>query len=317
MKSSAQLEREAEETRSELARTLDELRGRITPGQLIDEAVDYARETTGGEFFRNLSRQVAANPLPVALIGAGVSWLALAKGKSGVAGSRDGSPGRAAEWSTAAGHRANEAASRAADMAGSWSDSAADTADRATSSMADAGTAMGERASAAYESMTEGAASTYDSMRSGATDTASRVGGAAADAYGRFADTAGRTSSAIAQSASDAGQRVAGFGTDALAFCRSQPLVLAGLGLALGAVLGAIMPPTDAEDRLMGDTSDRLKDKARGAAEEQIEKAKTAVEGGIEQAQTQAEHLAGAVGEAAATSIVPEQDDATAKLPLE
>ena len=90
MSSSAQLEHEAEQTRAELARTLDELRERMTPGQLVDQAVDYAKDTTGGEFFRNMRRQMAANPLPVVLIGAGISWLALAKGGSDRVGGHSG-----------------------------------------------------------------------------------------------------------------------------------------------------------------------------------------------------------------------------------
>ena len=47
MSDSRQLEREAEETRLQLSRTLGELRERITPGQLLDEAIDYARESGG------------------------------------------------------------------------------------------------------------------------------------------------------------------------------------------------------------------------------------------------------------------------------
>jgi uncharacterized protein YjbJ (UPF0337 family) len=326
MKSSAQLEREAEQTRNELARTLDELRERITPGQLVDEAMDYAKDTTGGEFVRNLSRQMAANPLPVMLIGAGISWLAIAKNNSGAARGRPamsykgaaddararagaamrGASERLGEWSAQAGDTADEAAGQAADLAGSLGESARDAAGQAKSRMADA-----------TSGMSEVAASTYESMKSGATGAANRAGDAAADAYGRLADTAGRTGSAMAQSANDTGRKVATFGSDALAFCKSQPLVLAGLGLALGAMLGAIMPPTEAEDRLMGDTSDRIKDQARGAAQEQMEKVKTAVESGIEQTQTQAEQSADTVGEGAATSLVPQDDDANAKLPLE
>jgi ElaB/YqjD/DUF883 family membrane-anchored ribosome-binding protein len=304
MSSSAQLEHEAEQTRSELARTLDELRGRMSPGQLVDQAVDYAQDTTGGEFFRNLSRQVAANPLPVALISAGIGWLALARGNSRAGSSRvtsgfgtasDSAQARMSEWSAQAGDTASAAANQAADTAGSWSDSVSDASGRATSAMTDAGSAM-----------SESAASAYDSMRSSASNAAS----SAADAYGRFADAASRTGSAMAQSASGAGQKMAGFGTDALAFCREQPLVLAGLGLAIGAVLGAVIPSTDTEDRLMGDASDRLKDQARGAAGEQIEKVKTAVQGGMEQAPAQAEHLANSLGEAATTTLVPQDHDA-------
>jgi hypothetical protein len=184
-------------------------------------------------------------------------------------------------------------------MAGSWSDQARDGAARAKARMADAGSSLSE------------------SMKSGTIGAAAMAGNAAADAYDRMAETAGRAGSAMAQSARGMGQKATGLGSDALAFCKSQPLVLAGLGLALGAMLGAIMPPTEAEDRLMGDTSDRIKDQARGTAEEQIDKVKTAVESGMEQEQTQAERLADSVGDAATTSLVPHDDDATAKLPLE
>src|SRR5690348_18346520 len=81
MTSSAQLEREAEDNRAQLAQTLDELRDRITPGHLVDQAVDYAKDSGGGMFVRNLGRQTVANPIPVALIGAGMAWLMLANGR--------------------------------------------------------------------------------------------------------------------------------------------------------------------------------------------------------------------------------------------
>lgn len=79
--SSAQLEREAEGRRADLSATLDELRSRITPGQLVDQTLDYAREGNVGEFVRNLARDARDNPLPLALIGAGIAWLMVAKGR--------------------------------------------------------------------------------------------------------------------------------------------------------------------------------------------------------------------------------------------
>ena len=96
MTSSVQLEREAEQTRSQLAQTLGELRQRITPGQLVDQAVDYAKDSGGGQFVRNLSRQATSNPMPVALIGAGMAWLMLSNDRQPSA-SRPTSVDRAAE----------------------------------------------------------------------------------------------------------------------------------------------------------------------------------------------------------------------------
>src|SRR5579871_776657 len=82
MSDSRQLELEAEETRRQLSRTLGELRERITPGQLLDQALDYARDSGSGEFVRNLGRQATANPFSICLIGAGIAWLALSNGRS-------------------------------------------------------------------------------------------------------------------------------------------------------------------------------------------------------------------------------------------
>jgi hypothetical protein len=71
---SEQLEREAEIARNNLASDLDELRHRMTPGQLVDEVAVYARDTPVAEFGRNLLRDLRENPLPLLLIGAGIAW---------------------------------------------------------------------------------------------------------------------------------------------------------------------------------------------------------------------------------------------------
>lgn len=71
---SEQLEQEAEIARANLTADLDELRHRITPGQIADEMVEYARDTPVAEFARNLVRDLRENPLPLLLIGAGIAW---------------------------------------------------------------------------------------------------------------------------------------------------------------------------------------------------------------------------------------------------
>jgi hypothetical protein len=78
MSTSEQLERETEEERARISETLDELRARMTPGHLVDRLVDYAADSSGGMFFRNLRQQAVENPVPVALVGAGLAWLAIA-----------------------------------------------------------------------------------------------------------------------------------------------------------------------------------------------------------------------------------------------
>jgi hypothetical protein len=75
---SEQLEHEAEEARAELANSLDELRQRMTPGVIVDDVIEYARETPVAEFIRNLARDVRESPLPLLVIFAGIAWAAIA-----------------------------------------------------------------------------------------------------------------------------------------------------------------------------------------------------------------------------------------------
>src|SRR6185436_6753832 len=78
---SEQLECEAEVARGNLAADLDELRQRMTPGQIVDEVADYARDTQVAEFARNLLRDLRENPLPLLLIGAGIAWSIIASSR--------------------------------------------------------------------------------------------------------------------------------------------------------------------------------------------------------------------------------------------
>jgi len=79
---SEQFEREAEETRWQLAGTLEELRDRMTPGRVVDQLIDYTRDGPAAEFLRNLGREVRENPMPLVLIGIGIAWLMLASSRT-------------------------------------------------------------------------------------------------------------------------------------------------------------------------------------------------------------------------------------------
>lgn len=75
-------ERRPEEIQAEIARTRAEMDGtlsaiehRLTPGQLVDQGLDYMRNSGANEFVSNLGGSVKQNPLPVALVGVGLAWL--------------------------------------------------------------------------------------------------------------------------------------------------------------------------------------------------------------------------------------------------
>jgi len=80
-----------QDTRGELAGSLAELRSRLTPGQIVDQFTDYAREGPAAEFLNNLAREIRVNPMPVLLIVIGIAWLVLATNRqSGMASRFDG-----------------------------------------------------------------------------------------------------------------------------------------------------------------------------------------------------------------------------------
>lgn len=70
--------REIDHTRAELAHTLDELQERLSPSQLVDRMVVYARNNVG-EFAANLGNSVKRKPLPVLLTGIGLLWTMAAR----------------------------------------------------------------------------------------------------------------------------------------------------------------------------------------------------------------------------------------------
>jgi hypothetical protein len=79
---SARLEREAEETLWQLSGTLEELRGRMTPGRVVDQVIDYTRDSPAADFLRNLGQEVRQHPMPLVLMGIGILWLLLASNRT-------------------------------------------------------------------------------------------------------------------------------------------------------------------------------------------------------------------------------------------
>jgi hypothetical protein len=68
-----------------------------------------------------------------------------------------------------------------------------------------------------------------------------------------------------------------------------QPLVLGAIGLAIGAALGAALPPSETEDRLMGEARDEALRRATKAGRKQAEKARAAAGAVVQAAREEAD----------------------------
>lgn len=67
--------------RERIEETIESIRHRLTPGQLLDEVIRHGREPTS-ELVSNLAKTLSANPVPTALIGLGLLWLVVSPGLS-------------------------------------------------------------------------------------------------------------------------------------------------------------------------------------------------------------------------------------------
>ena len=196
------LEREIDDVRAEMSRTLAALERKFSPGQLLDYYMGVVREH-GGEFAANLGHQVKQNPVPMMLTAIGLTWTMLSN-RSPYAGNDEAyTYGGAADDSPGLGEKLKAGAEGARQRLGS---------------------------------SRERLASSKDAMRDRISDTA-------------------RNTQAQAQRARE------GFNS----LIEEQPLILGALGLALGAAIGAALPRTEKEDRLMG----KMRDDTVGKVKEQ------------------------------------------------
>jgi hypothetical protein len=85
-KSSAEIEREVEDARSRVDRTVEALKDKMQPKELFDEATKIMGGTSN-KVLTTAVEQLRENPIPIALIGLGVAWLAISQTRRGTGGS--------------------------------------------------------------------------------------------------------------------------------------------------------------------------------------------------------------------------------------
>jgi ElaB/YqjD/DUF883 family membrane-anchored ribosome-binding protein len=229
-RSTREIERDVERTRSDIEDTVEALREKMSLGQIVDEAGRYLRNSGGSEAMHNLAAQARANPLPLALVGIGLAWLMSGRGQPAMGYSSYSS--------------------------GSYAGNG--------SSFRDAGSRIGETAGAAKGTIAEKGRKAGEA----ASSTMHQVGEQASHAYDRVSDTASQSYERMSDQASRAQRRMS-------ELVENEPLILAGLGLAVGAAIAALMPATRTENRLMGDKLDEWKQEAGDMAREEWEKAKS------------------------------------------
>ncbi|KAA2213425.1 DUF3618 domain-containing protein [Teichococcus oryzae] len=278
-RSTAEIEADVERTRADVSQTIEQLRESLSPGQIMDQLVDYARSSGGAEFTRNLGASVRDNPLPLLLVGAGIGWMMLSnQNRSHGTVHREVYPGRTpllpydnaprspytdlhsgpstTDRISGAAGQAAETVRGAADSAGSAVRSAANAVRDAVTGAA---SAVSAQASSLGQQVSDHTSAAGDAMRMRSHD--------ARDAASRGLDTAYGQANYLSSQMRDSWNRAG----------PAQPLIIGGVGLLMGAALAAMLPRTRTEDRLMGETSDAVRQQVAEVAQQQYEEAKSVV----------------------------------------
>jgi len=271
-------EREAESTRRSLANSLNELQDRLTPGQVFDEALTYVKGGSG-TFARAFSNAVRENPFPALLIGTGC--MLFMSEKMGITKSK--TPGRYAGL---------YAATTDADQGPSIAERAKDKVHSAADTVKQGFAAAGDRLQDTSERVRE----TAQEMGEGVAEAAERL-------KERTQGVAERLTEAAVQSGEQARVATRHVKDKASTLMHEQPMLMAGIGLAVGAAIAALLPVTRTENRLMGEASDRMKRRVRDTAAQQFEAAKDTAGEFVERAKTVAERE-GVTPSGAAAEIV-------------
>ena len=295
-KSSAQIERELDAQRTRIEARIGEIRERLSPGQLLDEALSYTKNG-GAHFAANLGQQVSANPMPAALVGVGLAWLIASNTQkraqpAPVSRAFDEEDYPYARISSGGLRRT----SHMADDAGQWW----------SEFQTDAGQTFKARANEAGERASHFTDETGKRFAGFIDDAGNRVRQFQDEAGNRLDDTLGWAShswrdaqrsamnavNAAASGVSDIGNRVAQSAQNAASTMQAQssqmsqqvmdlfnqqPLVAGALAFAAGAALGAMLPATAQEDALLGEQADKVREKAAETAGHLYEKGKEQV----------------------------------------
>jgi hypothetical protein len=296
-KSAAELEREVAEQRSRVESRIGEIKDRLSPGQLLDEALSYTRHG-GAHFASNLGSQISANPLPAALVGVGLAWLisSTASGNghahhapqadhaydddgyypyarvSGgglrrVSHAADEAGQWWSEFETGAGQRFKAKSNELGHRAGHFTD---ETGKMFSGFIDDAGNRIHDFQDEAGNALSEArgwADHSWRSMQRNLGIGLAGAGSAARDAIHNVRSGARQASGSMQQQSDMLSRQIVNL-------FDQQPLVAGALAFAVGAAVGAALPHTAQEDELLGAEADKLRGKAMKQAGKLYEQGK-------------------------------------------
>jgi hypothetical protein len=215
----------------------------------------------GGDFVNSLQDAVRENPISAALIGMGVLWMFMGGSNTTLLGGG----GRKSIFRVV-GQGAEEAGSVGRDTAariGSSVGHAAETISQVAGGVREASATIAEHGTRTAGQAADAVASAYDATTNAASRAGDTLSNAATRAAHAMQETGTKWGSAVQQSIGELFER--------------QPLLLGAVGIAIGAGIGASIPTSEAENKVMGGASDFVRDAVSEKAAQVKEMADAAV----------------------------------------
>lgn len=252
MRESAQLQREAEAQRAGLSNTLGQLREGVTSSALSAELVGVLRDSSLS-VVKSLADSARGNPGAALLIGAGLTMMLTRTTGADVMSSASS----ALKAATAVGTDAAVAAAGSVkNAAGAAADTARSVAGQASDRVAGATDKVAGMVSDTAASLKDRAAGTADALRGKADEQLGQAKHMMEDGK----HTAEHLGEDATKLAADTRQAVS-------KLFEEQPILVAAMGAALGAIFGAALPVSQAERNVLGKVGAQALDKGREVLE--------------------------------------------------
>jgi ElaB/YqjD/DUF883 family membrane-anchored ribosome-binding protein len=274
-----QIEQDLEHTRARMDSRLTELQGRLSPGQILDDLMGYFRGSEGGDFARNLVASVKSNPLPAALTGISLAWLMAANPRP----QSEALPDAAHTGSNTAKVRVFPTPT------GSGQAGTDDLEQRFRKAEQDVARQPGDTEET-YNMRLDDARGAVLGVKREPEDTAQSLSQRIQDALSAAKENVGQTANSIRSRASDAADQLATsaqsagdqlthgakaaqtMGSNVLSMIADNPVLLGAIGLAVGALLGALVPQSEQEEAATGEMAGQARKTARNLSQEVMDR---------------------------------------------
>ena len=231
--SSDEAQREVERTRSQMSDTLGALEQKIEPRRLVDQVINAIKSSGVQSQVVDIVRN---NPLPVMLLGAGAGWLAinLARGRQG--------PGQ-------------------------------ERPDAGQSTLG----GIGQKVSDVYQAGKEKVSSVAGNISESISGTARSVGDKASEVIGSARNRVSDLAGSVSESVSGMTEEVRSTGEQIRPrqqfwdIFEEHPLAIAAGFVAAGVLAGLALPVSRREEEMLGDSAERLVDKARDSGRRAVQ----------------------------------------------